>query len=139
MQRGLPSAGAERLETSFERGDAALEHSCGRVTNAAITVSLDLEIEQSGPVLGAVERIRNCLIDWDGYSFRCGINFIPSVDCNRFIPHPTPPPTAVIAVPKRGPACKGLYAASAGRRRSTTLKHTRTEAVKEKSPSALRS
>src|SRR5690242_3640697 len=94
MQSRLPRTGAERVETSFERGNTPLEHSCGRVADAAITVSLDLKIEQRGPVLSAIELIRNCLIDRDGYSFRCGINFISSMDRNCFIPHTTSPPIA---------------------------------------------
>src|SRR6516164_942942 len=102
MQGGLPGAYAERFHSPFERGDAPLEDGSGRIADTAIPVSLDLEIEESGSVLGSVKCVCDRLIDRDGYGLRRRFDVIAAVDGNRFIPHLMPPPIAVIAVSRRG-------------------------------------
>ena len=89
VQRGLTRAHAKRFQSSFQGGDATLEYCISRIADAAIAVSFDLEIEERRSVLGAVECIRDGLIDRDGHRPRRGVDFIAAVDGDRFVPHPT--------------------------------------------------
>ena len=87
VQRGLPGGYAEGLHSAFERGDAPLEHFVGRIADAGIAVSLDLEIEQRRSVLGAVERIGHGLINRNGHGLRRGLDLIAAVNGDRFVAH----------------------------------------------------
>jgi hypothetical protein len=91
VESGLAGTRAQRFDTAFELGDAPLQHRRGRIADAAIAVSLYLEIEESRSVLSAVERVCYGLIDRDGYCPRRGIDFIAAMDGDRFISHRTSP------------------------------------------------
>jgi len=68
----LPGAHAEGFQAALEGGDAALEDGDGRVADAAVAEALDLEIEQGGAMVGAVEGIRDGLIDRTATAFVVG-------------------------------------------------------------------
>ena len=53
----------ERVDAAFELGDAPFQHGGGRIADAAVAIAFDLEIEQSGAVIGAVELVGHGLVD----------------------------------------------------------------------------
>ena len=63
VDRRLPGADAQGFQSAFERGDAPLQHRRGRIADAAVAKSFCFEIEQRRPVVGAIEGIRDGLID----------------------------------------------------------------------------
>jgi len=81
----LAAAYAERSHSAFKQRDPPFEHVAGRVADSAVAVPLDFEVEQSRPVLSAVEGVGNGLID--GYGDRPGrrIDFVATVDGKRFV------------------------------------------------------
>ena len=88
VQRRLTAADSECSHSAFKRGDAPFEYVAGRVTDSAVTVSLDLEIEQSRTVLSAVEGVGYGLIDRNGDRLGRRIGLVATVDGNGFVPHP---------------------------------------------------
>jgi hypothetical protein len=86
VQGRLTAAYTERSHSAFECGDAPFEHVAGRVADSAVTIPLDLEIEQSRSVLSAVESVGYGLIDWHGDRPRRRIDLVATVDGERFVP-----------------------------------------------------
>jgi len=80
----LPCADTQGIESALESGDPTLQHSRGRIADAAVTISLDFEIEQRCPVIGGVERIRDSLIDRNRQGFRRWIRLVAEMDSDRF-------------------------------------------------------
>ena len=87
IDRRLPGAHAQGVETALERGDTPLEHRGGRVADAAVAKALDFEIEQGRAVVGAVERIRDRLINRDSHGLRRRIVFVAAVNGDRLSSH----------------------------------------------------
>ena len=73
----------KRVDSSLERGDAPLQHRGGRVADAGVAIALDLEIEQRRSMVGAVERIRDRLIDRHGHGLRRRIDLVAAVNGDR--------------------------------------------------------
>src|ERR1700722_47495 len=88
VQGRLPAAYAERSDATFECGDASFEHVASRVADSAVAVPLNLEIEQSCAVLGAVEGVGHRLIDGHGDRLGRRIDLVATMDGNGFVPHP---------------------------------------------------
>jgi hypothetical protein len=93
IQRRLPGRDAERVDAAFERRDPALQHRRRRIGDPRIAEAFDLEVEQSGAVIGAVEFIGHGLVDRhrDGLGRRVGL--VAAVDSHglvfhRFATHP---------------------------------------------------
>ena len=103
VQRRLPGGHAQRIDAAFERGDAAFQHLGGRIADPRIAIAFDLEVEQSGAVIGAVEFISYGLIDRHRDGFRRRIGVVAAVHGHRFSFHMVPP-----RIPNAGP----LYGAS---------------------------
>ena len=81
----LTAADSESSHTAFKQRDSPFEHVAGRVTDSAVTVPLHFEIEQSSTVLSAVEGVGNGLIDWYGDRPRRRIDFVATVNGERFV------------------------------------------------------
>ncbi len=84
---GLAGADAQRLEPALERGDALLQHRIGRVVDAGVAEPVDLEVEQRRPVLGAVERVGDGLIDRHRHRLGGGLDVVAAVDRNGLAFH----------------------------------------------------
>ena len=99
VERRLARADAHCLHAAFERGDAAFEHGVGRIADAAVAEAVDVEIEQRGAVLGAVELIGHGLIDRhrDGLGGRFDV--VAAVDGDRLVSHGSPQKAVMRAVP----------------------------------------
>ena len=91
VQRRLAGADAQRLDAAFERGDAPLEHRGGRIADAAVAEALDLEIEQRGAVIGAVELVGDGLVDRHRDGFGRRIDLVAAVHGDRFSLRIVPP------------------------------------------------
>ena len=87
VQRRLPRTHAQRFQPALERGDAAFEHCGGRIADAAVAITWNLEVEQSGAVVGAVELVGDGLVDGDRGSLGRRLGFIAAVDGNRVAFH----------------------------------------------------
>ena len=87
VDRGLPSAHAESLESALECRDSPLKHRVGGIGDAAVAIPFDLEVEQRCTVVGIVERVRYRLINGDSHCLRRRIDLIPSVNGDRFAFH----------------------------------------------------
>lgn len=91
MQCGLAGCNRERADAAFELTDALLQHRAGRIGDAAVTISLGLEIEQRRAMIGAVEGIGCCLVDRHGHRVRGGFGFVAGVNSDRLVAHRPPP------------------------------------------------
>ena len=91
VQRRLPRTHAQRFQPALELGDAAFEHRGGRIADAAVAKTWNLEVEQSGAVVGAVELIGDGLVDGDRDSLGRRLGFIAAVNGNRVAFHTHPP------------------------------------------------
>ena len=87
IDRRLPRAHAQRFQAALERRDPPLQHRRGRVADPAVAIPLDLEIEEGRPMVGAVERIRDGLIDRDRHGLRRRIDLIAAVNRDRLASH----------------------------------------------------
>ena len=87
VQRRLPRAHAQGLQPALEGRDPPLQHRVRRVADAAVAKSLDLEVEQGCSVVGAVERVRDGLIDRDGYGLRRRVDLVAAVNGDRLAFH----------------------------------------------------
>jgi hypothetical protein len=71
----------------FELGDAPFQHRRGRIADAAIAVAFDLEIEQSGAVIGAFELVSHGLIDRNRNGACRRLSLVTAVHCDRVAFH----------------------------------------------------
>src|SRR3984957_7340715 len=81
----LTAAYTERAHSAFKQGDSPFEHVAGGVADPAVAVPLDFEIEQSRPVLSAVEGVGNGLIDGHGDCLGRRVNLVTAVNGERFV------------------------------------------------------
>src|SRR5271166_1695009 len=88
---------AERLHSTFERGDALLQNRVRRVANAGIDVAFDFEIEQRGAVFCAVELEGNRLVNGHGDRFGGGIAVVARVNGDGFSLHASTEARAAIS------------------------------------------
>src|SRR5437667_8946260 len=87
MDRRLSRAHTQRIDSSFERGDATLQYFGCRVGDSRIAVALDLEIEQRRPVVGAVEGIGDRLVDRHRDGLRRRIALVAAMNGDRLAFH----------------------------------------------------
>ena len=87
IDRRLPRAHAQGLQSSFQRRDAPLQHGSGRIADAAVAISLGFQIEQRRSMVGAIERIGYRLINRDSHGLRRRIDFVAAVNSDRFPSH----------------------------------------------------
>ncbi len=90
MQRGLSGRDRERADAAFEVGDALLEYGGGRIGDSAVAIAFGFEIEQSGAMIGAVERVGDGLVDRNRDRFGRGIGVVAGVNCDGFVAHCPP-------------------------------------------------
>jgi len=89
MQRRLAGADRERGDAALELGDALLEHRIRRIVDAAVAEALDLEIEERGAMVGAVEGVGRGLVDRHGNRVRGGFGLVAGVNSNCLVAHRT--------------------------------------------------
>ena len=87
VQRGLSAGDAQCANAALECGYAPLEHVARRVADSAVAVSFNFEIEQRRAVLGAVERVRDRLVNGHGDGFSRRIDFVATVDGDGLVAH----------------------------------------------------
>jgi hypothetical protein len=81
---GLARGQGQAADPAFHRSDALFKDILGRIHDAGVDVAGDLEVEQVGSVLGAVEGIRGRLVN--RYGDRLGRRFraVAGVDGEGF-------------------------------------------------------
>src|SRR5207249_9397643 len=101
-------------DSAFQGSDAPLQHRGCRIANAAVSISFNFKIEESGTVIGAVECISDGLINWyrDGLCRR--LDLVSAMDGNRFRSHALTRPRSQISL---------QYANSGGQRPKGTCVH----------------
>src|SRR6185437_10101876 len=87
IDRGLPSGDTECLHTSLQHRNSSLKYRSGRIANAAVSETIDLEVKQSGTMLSRVEGVRHSLIYGHCNRFGRRISLIAAVNCNRLNSH----------------------------------------------------
>src|SRR5579859_1146170 len=87
MDRRLPGAHAQGFESSLQRGDAPLQHRCGRIADPAVAKPLDFEVEKGCPVVGTIELVGDGLIDWNRHGLGRRIDVIAAVNRDRLASH----------------------------------------------------
>ena len=87
VQCRLTAAHAECTDATFQLRNPLFEHARGRVTDAAVAMTLDFKIEERSAVLGAVECISDGLIDRDGNGPMSSLRIIATVHRDGFRPH----------------------------------------------------
>src|SRR5579871_4041791 len=90
MQRGLAGCHGKRTNAPLELGDTLFQHGCRGVCDSAVAKSLGFKVEQSGAMIGAVKRVCNCLIDWNGDRPCCWIWVVAAMDGYGFGSHVLP-------------------------------------------------
>ena len=90
MQCGLAACDRERADAALEFGDALFENGGGRIGDPAVTIALGFQVEERGAMVGAVERVRRCLIDRNGDRFGGRIRLVAGVNGNRLAAHRSP-------------------------------------------------
>jgi hypothetical protein len=92
---GLDGVGDRRLtggqrqagDAAFHLGDALFQHVLGRIHDPRVDVAGDLEVEQIGAVLGAVEGVGRRLVDGNGDRLGRRVGRITAMDGNGFDLH----------------------------------------------------
>ena len=87
MSAAWPVLDAQRVDAAFQRGDAAFQHRGRRIADAAVAIALDLEIEQRGAVIGAVELVGHRLIDRHRDRFGRRVGIVAAVNGHRLVLH----------------------------------------------------
>ena len=87
VEGGLPGRDAQRFDTPLESGDAALQYVGGRIGDAAVAITFDVEIEERRAVVRAVEREGHGLIDRHCHGFRRGVAIVAAVNSDGFALH----------------------------------------------------
>src|SRR5437763_12726587 len=87
IMRTIPRTVAQGLTPSLERGHAPFKHCSGGVADSAVTISLGFEIKQRRSMVGAVECIRDRLIDRNRHGLGRRIDFVAAVNGNRLLAH----------------------------------------------------
>jgi len=87
VERRLPAAHAQRVHAALQGRHAPLQHRGRRIADPAVAKTVDLEIEEGGAVIGAVERIGDGLIDRDRHRLRRRIDFVAAVNGDRRVFH----------------------------------------------------
>ena len=86
VHRGLTCSHAHRLQSTFERCHAALQHGSRGIGDTRVAVALGFQVEERRGVFGAVERVGHGLVD--GYRNRAhsGVGLVTRVngDCFAF-------------------------------------------------------
>ena len=80
IQRRLPCTDTQGRDAAFQSGNALFQNGGRRIGDPAIAEPLHLKVEKRGAVIGAVEFIRDGLIDWHGDSFRRRVSVIPRMN-----------------------------------------------------------
>src|SRR5262249_38964487 len=94
---GLAAGDAERFDAPLQQGNAPLQHSVRRIADSGVAVSVRLEVEQRGTVVGAVEGVGGRLIYRYGYGLGGRLDLVAAVDSQGFGSHtrrPFGPPIA---------------------------------------------
>jgi hypothetical protein len=90
MQRGLSTGDRKRSDAAFQIGNALFQDGCGWVRDPAVTVTFSFKVEQSGAVIGAVERVGDRLVDRNGDRLGRRIGVVAGVNCNGLVAHCSP-------------------------------------------------
>ena len=87
VERRLARTRGERPDAALELSDPLLEHGGGGIADARVSESFDLEIEERGSVLRAVERIGGGLINRNRHRVGGGVRVESAVNRNRLFFH----------------------------------------------------
>ena len=90
VDRRLPGRDAQGREPALERCNAALEHRIGRIVDPRVPEPIDLQIEQRGPMLRAVEGVSRRLIDRHRDRLGGRLDLVAAMDRLGLAPHASP-------------------------------------------------
>jgi hypothetical protein len=82
VERGHPAGGGDRTGSTFERGDALLQHLDRRVAQAGVDVAVGFQRVQVGGVVRVLERVGRGLVERRGDRPRRGVRLLSRVNAS---------------------------------------------------------
>ena len=87
MKCCLTARDGHRFQTTFQLSNPLLQDGVGRIADPAVAVAVGFEVEQGCAVVGAIERVRNGLVDRDRHGPSGWINLVAAVNGDGFAFH----------------------------------------------------